>query len=223
MLINNAARALPPTVRESIKSEPSSAASAPSGGFAHAMSEVADIVVNSTVFAFNEAVEIGKDDPALALRYGATTISDKLLEGVGPEIRTTFSDAIIPTIRTSLLAANIYRAKTTFSNPTSNWMEKSMDVARIATDTLGLVGSVLKYAMPAKAGLGETLVGVAYAADTVSHAARLLTHGKDRVKVWKQLAAERKAEKKAENEKNRRSTSDPIIIAPSNSQGLLAK
>lgn len=197
MLINQASKSLPITVRAATAPVPQAPGAKPgsNGGFVGAFEKVTEAVTDTAVFAFNELTELGKDDPALALRYGATSMSDKLLEGVPQSIRSTFTDAIVPTIRASLLVANVYRANHTFHNPGSHWAEKTLDVARIATDTLGLVGSVLKYALPAKAGLGETLVGVAYAADTVSHSVRLISHGAARVKVWKHMVAERKAEK----------------------------
>lgn len=194
MIINSGAGMLSPTVRTEQKAAAPQAAPqiAPKGGF----ETLVDSAIDITFFAANELVEMGKNDPALALRYGATTISNKLLEGTGPAVREGFGAAIIPTIRLSLLGANAYRLSSTFKDPRSNLLEKGLDVARVATDLVGLAGSVLKYVMPAKAALGDTLVGFSYAADSVSHSARLVTHGADRSLIWKKALAERRAAKK---------------------------
>lgn len=155
-------------------------------------------LMDTGYFAFSELVEVGKNDPALALRYGATTLSEQLLTGVGENVRQGFNAAIIPTIRLSILAADGYRLNRTFKDPTSHWAEKSFDVARVATDVMGLAGSVIKYAWPAKAALGDTLVGVSYAADAVSHSVRGMTHGAERVNVWKKKLEERKEARRKE-------------------------
>ena len=154
---------------------------------------VADAVIDTGYFAFSEIVEAGKNDPALALRYGATTLAEQILTGVSENVRAGFAAAIIPTIRLSVLAANGYRANSTIKDPTAHWAEKAFDLARVGTDVVGLAGSVLKYAWPGKAALGDTLVGVSYAADAVSHSVRLMTHGAERGLVWKKQIAERKA------------------------------
>ena len=174
---------------------PQSAPSAPQGQVAPPASTgpgLFDGLVDAGYFAMNELVEVGKNDPALALRYGATTLSEQLLTGVADPVRQGFGAAIIPTIRLSILAADGYRTRRTFMDPTSHWAEKAFDVARVATDAMGLAGSVLKYAWPAKAALGDTLVGASYAADAVSHSVRAMTHGADRVNVWKKKLEERR-------------------------------
>lgn len=158
-----------------------------------AIERVADTLMDTGYFAFNEIVEVGKNDPALALRYGATSLSEQILTGVGENVRAGFAAAIIPTIRLSVLGANGYRLNKTLKDPTAGKAEKALDIARVATDVMGLAGSVLKYAWPSKAALGDTLVGVSYAADSVSHAVRMMTHGAERVSVWKKQLAERKA------------------------------
>lgn len=153
---------------------------------------VFDGLVDAGYFAMNEIVEVGRNDPALALRYGATSLSEQLLTGVADPVRQGFGAAIIPTIRLSILAANGYRTRRTFADPTAHWAEKAFDLTRLATDVMGLAGSVMKYAWPAKAALGDTLVGASYAADAVSHSVRAMTHGADRVNVWKKQLAERR-------------------------------
>jgi hypothetical protein len=213
--------ALPPTLRTEPK--PPSGQSPiqnPRNGF----SGFLDAAIDTTFFTFNEIVEVGKNDPALALRYGATSISEKLLEGTGATVREGFGQAIIPTIRLSILGANAYRTSQTFKDPTAHLFEKGLDVARVATDLMGLAGSVLKYIAPSKAALGDTLVGASYAADSVSHAIRLMTHGVDRSVVWKKQLAERKAVKAKEPAKEVAPT--PIATAPLNTSTptyLLAK
>lgn len=154
---------------------------------------LADVLIDTSFFAFNELTELGKNDPALALRYGATSISEKLLEGTGSTIREGFGQFIIPTIRLSIAGANAFRLNNTFKDPNAHWSEKGLDSLRVATDLVGLAGSVMKWVMPSKAALGDSLVGFSYAADSVSHSIRLMTHGADRVAVWKKQLAEKKA------------------------------
>lgn len=160
-------------------------------------------------FAFNELVEVGKNDPALALRYGATSMSDQLLQGVGENVRQGFNAAIIPTIRMSILAANSYRAKRTFTDSSSHLAEKAFDAARVATDVIGLAGSVMKYAFPERAALGDTLVGISYAADAVSHSVRGMTHGASRAVTWKKMLEARK-----ESSRKKELPAAPVVTAP---------
>jgi hypothetical protein len=207
MIINSGVGVLPPTVRGDQK--PPSGQSPiehPRSGFHGFL----DAAIDTSYFTFNEIVEVGKNDPALALRYGATSISEKLLEGTGATVREGFGLAIIPTIRLSILGANAYRMTQTFKDPTAHKFEKGLDVLRVATDVVGLAGSVMKWVMPSKAALGDSLVGVSYAADSVSHSVRLMTHGVERVTVWKKQLAERKAAHRREPAKE----VDIIAAAP---------
>lgn len=197
MIINSNAGVLPASVRPAEAKPPASSSPIQNprsgfGGFAEA-------VIDTTFFAANELTELGKNDPALALRYGATSISEKLLEGTGSTVREGFGQAIIPTIRLSILGANAFRLNSTFKDPTAHWSEKTLDGLRVATDLVGLAGSVMKWVVPAKAALGDSLVGFSYAADSVSHSLRLMYHGADRVTVWKKQLTERKAAKEPAN------------------------
>jgi hypothetical protein len=161
-------------------------------------SGVFDGIADAGYFAFSELVEVGRNDPALALRYGATTLSEQLLTGVGDNVRQGFSSAIIPIIRMSILAADGYRLNRTFKDPTSHWSEKAFDLARVGTDVIGLAGSVMKYAWPAQAALGDSMVGFSYAADSISHSVRGMTHGAERVTVWKKLLEQRKEARRSQ-------------------------
>lgn len=213
MNISSASHALPTYLR------PASAQAAPEVPRESGFARVAEMAIDTAFFAANEIAELGKNDPALALRYGATTISEKLLEGTGNNVRPAFNQAIIPTIRLAILGANLYRAKETFKDTGSNLLEKGLDVARVATDLAGLAGSVMKFVLPNQAALGDTLVGVSYAADSVSHSIRGVFHGADRVKVWKKQLAEKKAAKaKTETPV----TPPPSVTAPLINSPLLA-
>lgn len=210
MNILSANTALPATVRaQQIATPPANQGpiQRPHDTFVSGIEKLGETLMDTGFFAFNEIAEVGKNDPALALRYGATSISEKLLEGVGSPVRDGFGVAIVPTIRLAILGANAYKLNHTFKDPGSNLAEKGLDVARVATDLLGFAGSVLKYAMPSKAALGDTLVGISYAADTVSHSVRLMTHGATRVNVWKKQLAERKAERAKER------VIEPAVVA----------
>ena len=147
-------------------------------------------------------------------------MSDQLLQGVGENVRQGFNAAIIPTIRVSILAANGYRAKRTFQDPTAHLAEKAFDTARVVTDVIGLAGSVMKYAFPERAALGDTLVGISYAADAVSHSVRGMTHGASRAVTWKKMLEERKeAGKKKELPVEAVATAQPSVPARTNSLG----
>lgn len=156
----------------------------PVDGFSRGLNTTYNLLKNTGMFAFGELAEASKNDPALGMRLFATTVSDKLLEGVDDGVRGGFEKAIVPTIRAGLLGLNGYRAFRTFKDPNAHWASKGLDALRVCTDLVGLAGGVLKVASPAHAALGETLMGYAYAADTVSHAIRTLEHGSDRLKVW---------------------------------------
>lgn len=189
MNIQSALSGIRPAVRvqPALQPQPSEQAAPAAPGYS-----LLDGISDAGYFAFNELVEVGKNDPALALRYGATSMSDQLLQGVGENVRQGFNAAIIPTIRLSILAANGYRAKRTFQDPTAHLAEKAFDTARVATDVIGLAGSVLKYVFPERVALGDTLVGISYAADAVSHSVRGMTHGADRAVTWKKMLEERR-------------------------------
>lgn len=157
----------------------------PVDGFSRGLNTTYNLMKNTGMFVFGELSEAGKNDPALGMRLFATTVSDKLLEGVDDGVRGGFEKAIVPTIRAGLLGLNGYRAYKTFKDPNSHWAQKGLDGLRVATDLVGLAGGLLKVASPAHAALGESMMGYAYAADTVSHAIRTLEHGSNRLKVWK--------------------------------------
>lgn len=167
-------------------------------GFVQGVRATGELLMDSASFAFNELTELGRNDPALAMRLGATTISGKLLEGVDQQTKLGFDKAIVPTIRAGLLGLNLYRAHRTFSDPRATGIEKGMDGLRVATDVLGLAGGLLRVAVPGWAAAGDTMVGVAYAADTVSHAVRGMTHGAERVQVWKKMNDESKKKRLAD-------------------------
>lgn len=152
----------------------------PIDGFSRGLTTTFNLLKNTGMFAFGELAEAAKNDPALGMRLFATTVSDKLLEGVDDGVRGGFDKAIVPTIRAGLLGLNGYRAFRTFKDPNAHIAQKGLDALRVATDMVGLAGGLIKVFSPAHAGVGETMMGAAYAADTVSHAIRAGEHGYDR-------------------------------------------
>lgn len=152
------------------------------------------------VFTLNEIKEIGMNDPALAMRLGANSISPTLLKGVNSDITTGFEKSIVPVIRGVILAMDGYRTIQTFKDPTSRGFEKAMDVARVITDVVGFAGGIAAVAIPQYAALGNSMMGFSYAADTVSHAFRGLAHGGQRINAWN-LALNAKKEPQAEEPK----------------------
>ncbi len=184
-----------------------------SNGFVAGLKEVGDMVGGAVVtggaFAFNELKELGKNDPALAMRVAATQISPTLLQGVDQPTVAAFGKFIVPAVRVGLLGCNIYRLNRTNELASSTFAEKSMDGLRVATDVVGLAGAVLRIAVPSWASAGDTMVGISYAADTVSHAMRGLTHGSQRIQVWNDMLD--KAKKDKENPKQ--PTELPFLLA----------
>lgn len=133
-----------------------------------------------------EASEAARNDPALALRVGATTLQNTLMTGVvNDTVRVGMSETIVPLMRGALLALNVARAADTFKDPASSKFDKAMDGLRVATDVVGFAGGLAMLFAPASfAHLGAQAVGVAYAADLISHAYRGIQHAGRRIKYW---------------------------------------
>ena len=135
-------------------------------------------------FLARETGEALKNDPALALRTGATVLQGTLLNGVQDSVRISTSNAAVPVIRTALLAANTIQCANTLKRPDASMVDKGMDIMRVVSDLAGVVGAAAMVFSPTYAKLGTTLVGAAYAADLVSPSYRGITHGEKRLRVW---------------------------------------
>ena len=151
---------------------------------------------NTGMFLMREATEAAKNDPALAMRLTAGGLVSPIMSGVNPEVAVTTEATIVPIVRAGLLALNTVRAVSTFKNPDSTLLEKGLDVARVISDTAGLIGGLAMLFTPQYAALGAKLMGTAYSVDIVSHASRTLTHAAGRVKIWQ---AEANASKPDDN------------------------
>ncbi|MBI3926896.1 MAG: hypothetical protein HY319_15275 [Armatimonadetes bacterium] len=141
-------------------------------------------VIRPVFFVAREGVELGKNDPALALRTSATGLQSLLMDGVGDTVQKSTAQAVVPVIRVALLGADAVQCYRTFKRLDATSIDRTMDAIRVATDMVGAVGGVLMAFMPPYAQLGSALVGTAYAADLVSHAYRGITHVEKRMKVW---------------------------------------
>lgn len=139
-----------------------------------------------------EASEAAKNDPALALRVGATGLQNTLMTGVvNDTVKLNMSTTVVPLMRGALLALNVKRCSDTFKDPGANGFDKGMDALRVATDLVGFAGGLAMLFAPAGfAQVGAQMVGVAYAADLISHAYRGITHAGNRIKYWEAKLAE---------------------------------
>lgn len=148
------------------------------------LAKTADVLVTGTKNTLQEGVLAAKNDPALAMRMAATTLSDSLLKKVDAPVKAGFEKTIVPVMRFALLSGNVIRAKNTFSDPTSTRLEKTLDSVVVASDLAGAIGGIAMLTGSKFAGLGESVMGLSYAVDAVSHAYRSLDHVGDRIKVW---------------------------------------
>lgn len=160
-------------------------------------SQVIKPLARSTMFVLNEVREAGENDPALAVRLTAGGLVSPIMSGVNTPGVVEFTDhTLVPIVRGMLLGANIYRMARTFKDPDAKTWEKGADVARVVSDTAGLIGGLAVLFTPQYAALGAKLIGTAYSFDICSHAVRTGTHVNNRFKVWKNMLEEEKPENK---------------------------
>ncbi len=164
-------------------------------------------LATGAVFTLTEATEAAKNDPALAMRMAATSLSDTLLNKVNTPIKDSFQASVVPVVRGGILALNAVKLGQTFKNPQSTTLDKFMDVGRVASDLVGFAGGLAVMFSPQHAAVGRSLMGFSYAVDAVSHAYRGLSHAGRRVVVWqtkldaiKQAERERQAQEQQKTE-----------------------
>ena len=148
------------------------------------LAKTADLLVTGTKNTLNEGVLAAKNDPALAMRMAATTLSDTLLKKVDAPVKAGFEKTIVPVMRFALLGGNTFRAVKTFSDPNSKRLDKVIDATVVASDLAGAIGGIAMLTGSKYAGVGETVMGLSYAVDAVTHAYRTLNHAGDRIKFW---------------------------------------
>jgi hypothetical protein len=157
------------------------------------------MLATGAVFTLTEASEAAKNDPALAMRIAATSLSDTLLNKVNPEIKDSFQATVVPVVRGGILALNAVKLGQTFKDPEATKFDKFMDIGRVASDLVGFAGGLAVILSPEHAQIGRNLMGFSYAVDAVSHAYRGLNHGAKRVAVWQtKLDAAKQAERERE-------------------------
>lgn len=155
-------------------------------------------LATGAVFTLREVSEGAKNDPALAMRIAATSLSDTLLNKVNTPIKDSFEATVVPVVRGGILALNSVRLAQTLKDPTSTGLDKAMDVGRVVSDLVGFAGGIAVLALPEHAALGRNMMGFSYAVDAVSHAYRGLNHAGRRIEVWNTMLEEqRQAEKDA--------------------------
>ena len=155
-----------------------------------------DTVTKGLVTVTYEGGAVLQNDPALAVREFATRVHELSSRGYGSSDLQAWAPYIGAGARTLILGANIMRAQRTFSTEGAGLLVKSLDVARVATDLIGVTGAVLRAVSPANAALGTTMMGIAQGADLVSHGARFGLHSAPRVTNWLKDHEEKKARQK---------------------------
>ena len=178
-------------------------------------------LATGAMFALRETSEAAKNDPALAMRIAATSLTDTLLNKVNSPIKDSFNETVVPVVRGGILALNAARCVQTFKNPQSSGFEKFMDVTRVASDLVGFAGGIAVLASSAHADLGRTLMGFSYAVDAVSHAYRGLGHASKRIAVWNtKLEEAKQAERQREAQERDRAKCPQAPSLPTDPQKL---
>ena len=158
-------------------------------------------LATGTMFVLSEAGEAAKNDPALAMRMAATSLTDTLLNKVNTPIKDSFAETVVPVVRGGILALNAVRCHQTFKSAESTGLDKFMDAGRVISDVAGFAGGIMALASPGHAALGRSLMGFSYAVDAVSHAYRGLGHAGKRIAVWNhKLDQMKEAERQREQE-----------------------
>lgn len=146
-----------------------------------------DFVSTGAKTLARETILAGKNDPALAFRAAATTLTSTgpLLTGVGTAIKVGFEASMPVAMRGALLAGNAYRAYNTYQDPSSSKIEKTIDVAVVVNDTIGLAGGIAMLACGGPVAVaGAGILGFSYAVDALTHAYRGMNHVGERVSIW---------------------------------------
>jgi hypothetical protein len=165
--------------------------------------KVGTALATGSMFVLTEAGEAAKNDPALAMRIAATSLTDTLLNKVNTPIKDSFAETVVPIVRGGILALNGVRAHQTFKNPDSTKLDKFMDAGRVISDIVGFAGGLMAIASPAHLGLGQSLMGFSYGVDAVSHAYRGLGHAGKRINIWNtKLEQLKEAERQKEQEQS---------------------
>jgi hypothetical protein len=165
--------------------------------------KVGTALATGSMFVLTEAGEAAKNDPALAMRIAATSLTDTLLNKVNTPIKDSFAQNVVPIVRGGILALNAVRAHQTFKSPESTNLDKFMDTGRVISDIVGFAGGVMAIASPAHLALGQSLMGFSYGVDAVSHAYRGLGHAGKRISVWNtKLEQLKESERQKEQEQH---------------------
>lgn len=159
------------------------------------------VLATGAMFALTETSEAAKNDPALAMRLAATSLTDTLLNKVNQPIKDSFQETVVPVVRGGILALNAVRCAQTIKDPLASGLDKAMDIGRVTSDLVGFLGGIAVLATPQFAEVGRTMMGFSYAVDAVSHAYRGLSHAGRRVAVWNHRLDEAKRRESEENQK----------------------
>lgn len=173
-----------------------------------------DTLTRGLVTLTYEGGAVLENDPALAVRQFATTVHEYASRGYGSADLQAWAPYVGVGARTLIAGANVMRARKTLGGgSTASLLEKGLDVARVATDLVGVSGAVLRVISPRHAALGTTMMGIAQSADLVSHGARFGFHSAPRVNAWLKEHEEKKAREKARERERERLVDAQLGIA----------
>lgn len=156
------------------------------------LKELTEAVSRGSFVVLREARLAGANDPALAFRVGAKRLESMVMNWLPQVDRAECERFVVPFIRSGILVADLGRASRTLANQDSSHLERALDVARVASDLVGLAGSLAVLAVPQYSELGHKMVAFSWAADLASHAARGTQHVGQRIATWEQHESEKK-------------------------------
>ena len=205
--------AAPPSrARQAVSHAPSQAAPA-EPGLPPAGNGFLDTITRGMVTFAYEGGAVLQNDPALAVRQFATTVHEWNNRGYMGSDLQAWAPYVPIGARILIAGADVFRANSSFNTPGTSLLEKGLDVARVATDLMGVAGAVLRVVTPSNAALGTTLLGISQAADLVSHGARFGMHSAPRAKAWLKEHEEKKTREKARERERERRLDEQLGIA----------
>ena len=158
--------------------------------------------------ASQEVVRIMDADPAFAFKSTAEAVQTRVVANLDANTKKTIEPFILPVLRGGMLAMDTKRAISTYQNKDASVWEKTVDIAHVATDVVGLVGAVGANWIPAIQPYAGTMTGIGLVGDLASvtfHAMGYLTErGQVNLdsmdSIFSSKAAKREAAKRAAEE-----------------------
>jgi len=115
-----------------------------------------------------EAGGIVKYDKGLAFKLGAIAVKETDLIGVASTISKSVDNAFLPMLRVVGGMLDAHNMMKTLKDPKSNIVDKTIDIAHVATDVAGIAGAVMSYCGIAP-GLSTALTISGVMGDVAAH------------------------------------------------------